>query len=388
MAVDKHICVVLVIDDLEYGGAQRQVVELANNMDRSRFDVHLCTLSEYVPLGDQIKDVSDRLHIVAKKHKCDVTVPTRLARLLKSVKADIVHSYLFSADIASRLAGRLAGTPVIIGSERNARYCPKRRHVLAYKLTGSCVDLIIANSRAGAEFNSKAFGQPESKYRVVYNGVDTSRFKPRDPSAARAELGLSMSDRVIGVVASFKPQKNHAMLLRAFQRVLASCPHARLLLIGDRLYGGMNGTKNYQVEMDALIDELGIRARCTFLGNCDDVERVYPACDVTALSSLYEGTPNVLLESMACGVPVVATSVSDNPYVVQEGKTGFLIALNDTDRMAECIGMLLSNDSLRREMGKNAAKWVEEQFSVKQLARNTEAVYLEALGTARRQRAV
>lgn len=376
--------VLLVIDDLEYGGAQRQVVELANGLDGNRVDVHVCTLSDYVPLGDQLRDSRRRLHIIEKKSKVDWTVVPRLSRLLRSLKVDVVHSYLFGADIASRLAGRLAGTAVIIGSERNARYSPKRRHVLAYKLTGSCVDLIIANSRAGAVFNSRAFGQPGSKYRVVYNGVDTLRFQPQDQDAIRAELGLPPGDRIVGVFASFKPQKNHGMLLQAFQRVLVSCPHARLLLVGDRLYGGMNGTDKCHAEMDALIDELGIRPRCTFLGNRCDVERLYPACDITALSSLYEGTPNVLLESMACGVPVVATDVSDNSYVVKDAETGFLVALNDVRTMAERIGMLLCNEPLRRGMGENAVQWIGERFSVKQLARNTEAVYLEALRSARR----
>ena len=106
---NKRTCVVLVIDDLEYGGAQRQVIELANNIDPERFEVHVCALSNYVPLGKRLKDSERRLHTVPKMNKFDFTVVPRLARLLKSVNADVVHSYLFSADIASRLAGRLAG---------------------------------------------------------------------------------------------------------------------------------------------------------------------------------------------------------------------------------------------------------------------------------------
>jgi len=98
---NKRICVVLVIDDLEYGGAQRQVVELANNMDQDRFDVHVCTLSDYVPLGKQLRNSKDKLHTIVKKNKIDATVVPRLARLLKSLNADIVHSYLFAATIAS-----------------------------------------------------------------------------------------------------------------------------------------------------------------------------------------------------------------------------------------------------------------------------------------------
>ncbi len=379
-----RLCVVLVIDDLEFGGAQRQVVEVANNMDPARFDVHVCTLSDYVPLGSQLRDSATKLHTIVKKHKMDFGVVLRLARMVRTLHADIVHSYLFSADIASRMAGRLAGTPVVIGSERNTDYLPKKRHVLAYRLTRGCVDLTIANSRAGAQFNSKTYGQPIADYRVVYNGVDTERFKPQDKTAARAGLGIAASNHVVGVFASFKPQKNHAMALRAFARVLLSFPDARLLLVGDQLYGNMNGTADYHSRMEALIDELGIRQHCMFLGNRSDVELIYPACDVTVLSSWYEGTPNVLLESMACGVPVVATNVSDNSYVVKEGETGCVVELEDEEGMARRIEQLLTDAERRREMGQKARDWMATEFSLERLARNTEAVYLEALGRKRR----
>lgn len=378
-----RICVVLVIDDLEYGGAQRQVIELANNMDRDRFDVHVCTLSDYVPLGKQLKDSEHRLHIVVKKNKVDFTVVPRLARLLKSLNADIVHSYLFSSDIASRLAGRLAGTKLIIGSERNANYYPKKRNILAYKLTRRCVDLTIANSKAGAQFNSKTFGQPASDYRVVYNGVDTDRFRPRNRDQMRDELGIPLQSRVIGTFASFKSQKNHTMLLRAFKKVLASFPDAQLLLVGHQLYGNMMDTGDYKSKTERLINELGIRNQCTFLGNRDDVERIYPTCYVTALSSLYEGTPNALLESMACGIPVVATNVCDNSYVVKEGETGFLVEVGDVERMAGQIQVLLENEILRRKMSQEARDWILQKFSIKQLVTNTESVYLETLNGKR-----
>lgn len=375
----RRICVVLVIDDLEYGGAQRQVIELANNMDQDRFDVHVCTLSNYVPLGRQLRDSERKLHTIVKKNKVDFTVVPRLARLLKSLNADIVHSYLFAADIASRLAGRLAHTELIIGSERLANYSPKKRHILAYRLTRGCVDLTIANSKAGADFNSKMYGQPASDYRVVYNGVDTERFRPRDRMAIRNELGIPLEKRVIGVFASFKPQKNHSMLFRAFRIILDSFQDTQLLIVGDQLYGNMMGTGDYNTRMDNLIDELGIRHQCTFLGNREDVELIYPACDITVLSSLYEGTPNVLLESMACGVPVVATNVSDNSYVVKEGETGFLVELGDVERMADRIQNLLTKDTMRQKMRQKARKWIVDEFSLNQLARKTETIYLEAL---------
>jgi len=382
---NKRICVVLVIDDLEYGGAQRQVVELANNMDQDRFDVHVCTLSDYVPLGAQLRDSKLRLHTVLKKNKFDITVVTRLARLFRSLNADIVHSYLFSADIASRLAGRLAGTKLIIGSERSPYSSPKKRNILAYKLTRTCVDLVIANSKTGAQFNSRTFGHPACDYRVIYNGVNTERFRPQSNIGIRKELNIPVEKKVIGIFASFKHAKNHAMLLRAFKKVLYRFPDTQLLLVGDQLagniqiYGEIKGTSDYHGRMEVLIDELGIRDRCSFLGNRDDVERIYSACDITVLPSRSEGTPNVLLESMACGIPVVATKVCDNSYIVEEGKTGFLVELGDDAGMADRLQALLADSTMRHQMGQEARNWVVGEFSLSQLARKTESVYMQAL---------
>jgi len=141
----------------------------------------------------------------------------------------------------------------------------------------------------------------------------------------------------------------------------------------------MNGTRNYQTQMEHLIDELGIRPRCTFLGNRNDVEQIYPACDITVLSSLYEGTPNALLESMACSIPVVATNVSDNSHVVKEGETGFLVQVDDAEGMGKRMKMLLDNDGVRHDMGRKAREWVVREFSIRQLVSRTETIYLEAL---------
>ena len=382
---NRPICVVLVIDDLGYGGAERQVVELANNMDPARFDVHICVLSKHVPLSNVLRDAEHRLHIIERRSRLDCGVILRLSRMLRVLRADIVHGYLFIAEISTRLAGRLAGTRVVIGSERNSNKALCRSHTFANRLTGRCVDAIVANSYAGAESNSRIFRRPPSDYRVVHNGVDAERFQPRDGKATRQSLGLSPECPVIGVFANFKPQKNHAMLFRAFRQVLDLHREARLLLIGERPADSRGRLNAYKAQLDGLIDELQIRDRCIFLGHREVVEDLYPACDVTVLASLYEGTPNVLLESMACGVPVIATDVSDNGYIVKDGRDGYLVAVGDDAALADRMHLLLSNEALRAEMGKEARNRILGEFSTKRLGEKMETVYLELLNRKRGQ---
>ncbi len=373
--VGRPIRVLLVISNLEYGGAQRQVVELSNNLDRQRFDVHVCSLSDYVPLGAEIRDASIRLHVIQKRHKFDVTVIPRLARLLKSLEVDIVHSYLFDAEIAVRLAGRMAGSAAIVGSERNADYHLKRRQLAAYRLTRRCVDLIIANSQAGADFSSRTLGYDPSMYRVVHNGVDVSRFIPIDGRRVKEDLGIAENELVVGMFASFKRQKNHPMLLGAARRVLDKSPMVRFVFVGDMLYAGMHGSDTYTALTHRLVDDLGLRNRCLFLGNRRDVADLYCACDVTVLPSLFEGTPNVLLESMACQIPVIATDVSDNARIVRDGQTGFLVPLGNEGQLADRLLDLLTQGDLRRTMGQAGRAWVSEEFSTGALVRKIGEIY-------------
>jgi glycosyltransferase involved in cell wall biosynthesis len=377
--INKRICLVLVVDDLGYGGAERQVVELANSMDCNRFDVHVCSLSDHVPLGNELIDSGHRLHIVKAMGRYDFTVVPRLAYLLRKLKADIVHGYLFTAEIVCRLAGRLAGTKLVVGSERNADRAIRKRHILGLKLTHRSVDIIVANSNAGVESNRKIFGRRVSDYRVIHNGVDTNRFKPMNGTTVRQRLQLPLQCPVIGVFANFKKQKNHAMLFRAFKLVLEDLPEARLLLVGDKIFSNKSKSNSYKAQLDRFIDDIMIRDQCVFLGHQKNTEFLYPTCDITALSSIHEGTSNALLESMACGVPVIATNVGDNKYIIKEGEVGYLVMIDDEVEMAYRMKSLLSNNALRKEMGRKARDWVQAKFSNKQLAKKMEAVYMEFL---------
>ncbi len=371
--------VLLLVSDLEFGGAQRQVIELANQMDPDRFKVHVATLADYVPLADALRDRDARLHLVRKRHKFDFCVVQKLVRIMRRLDVVVLHTFLFDAEFFGRIAGRLAGVSAIIGSERNTDYVPLRRHRWAFALTRSCSDAIIANSNAGADFNSRTFRVSRSRYYVVRNGVDTERFHPRETKALRHKLGLADDHRVGGMFASFKEQKNHPYLLRAARRIVDQMPEVRFLFVGDELYLGMSDSVSYSKTVQTLVDNLGLRENCLFLGNQSDVENYYPLCDLTVLPSLFEGTPNAALESMASGVPVVATNVSDNADVIPDGKAGFLVPLVDEAVLAERICLLLGDEKLRASMGINARAWAQSQFCGRRLAEQTAAVYEEVL---------
>jgi glycosyltransferase involved in cell wall biosynthesis len=370
--------VLIVISNLGFGGAERQVVEFANSVDRCDLDLQLCSLSADVPLAAQLRERS-RLHILPKRGKYDLSVIPRLARLLREQRIDVVHGFLFDAEIAAALAGRLAGVRAIVGSERSSKYSLSKVQRIAYRLVRGLFDRVVANSSAGAQFNRQELGLAEEKYRVVRNGVDVQRFRPMDRQAARTMLGIGARERVVGMFATFKWQKNHALLLQAAQLALPRCPELRLLFVGDTLTGNFDGSASYAHSMQALTDALGLRAAATFLGNRTDLPELYAACDVTALPSLLEGTPNAALESMACGCPVIATDVGDNAIVVPHRRAGLIVPLGDPLALAAAMLEVLDDSSWRAELAANARQWAESEFSLRALSTNMLRVYRELL---------
>jgi len=367
--------VLIVISNLEFGGAQRQIVELVNNIDQKQFEIAVCSLSEYVPLASQFKS-GIALHIIHKKFKFDFSVVLKLAKLIRKEQFDVIHSYLFDAEIATRLAGKLSCSGIkIIGSERNANYVLKPIQKFAYQLTKYFVDHIIANSHSGAEFNALLTGLPKSKYHVVYNGVDTNRFRPRDKQEIRLVLGIDPHCKLIGMFASFKMQKNHPFLIKSLQQVKQQGPQFKLLLVGDMLYGGLHGSDGYCASVKQQIKDSSFADDVIYLGNRDDIEKIYPACDFTILPSLFEGTPNVLLESMACGVACIATRVSDNDKIIADNKSGYIVEVNDQKMLAEIIFDLLVNTEKLSSLSKNARQSMLECFSSVKLAENMGSIY-------------
>ncbi len=373
------ITIVIVVSSLDFGGAERQIIQLVNASQHDPLiKYYIVSLSNVVPLAEKLLQ-PNQLHIIQKRFKFDLSVPFRLAAFLRAVNANIVHGYLFDAEIAARIAGRLANVNVIFGSERNTNYHIKLSHKIAYRLTKSMRDYCIANSSSGAQFNAKELGYPEKHYHIIYNGVDSELFKPRPRIEALQALGLDPELFWVGTFASFKERKNHPMLLRAAALLLKEHPDIRYVWVGDELAGDQQGSHDYKLSILRMIETLGLKNHIHLLGNRSNVQSIYPACDLTVLPSRIEGTPNVALESMASGVPVIATDVSDNTYIIPDGIAGRIVKLNDDIALASAISELKCNNKLRVQFATNARNWVEQQFSLSQLASKTNTIYSDLI---------
>ena len=196
--------------------------------------------------------------------------------------------------------------------------------------------------------------------------VDLQQFRPDGPTSLREELGIAPDARVVTVIGNINPQKGHEYFLAAAAQVYREHPDLVVVLAGH-LY---DGHREYFARLQNQAEQAGMMVGrdVHFLGSRSDIPNVLRASDVFALASVpnSEGMPTVILEAMACGVPVVATDVAAVREAVDDGHTGFVVPSLDVDAMANRLRLLLSNDQLRARLGLAARTRAEQSFSLKQ----------------------
>lgn len=365
LAQDGRIRVLFVIRQLDYGGAERQLVELATRLPRELFDVRVCCLCPPGPLAGELEQNGIRVMSTYKKPGALSTCSWALLSIVREFRPAVLHSYLFSANWRSLPVGRLAGVPLVVTSVRNVDIHARRILTLGEKLFAGLNDRVIANAEAVKEYVADQHGIPRDRITVVHNGVAEDRVRPQ------RELGVRPSSgHVVGMIASLSPKKRHETFLQAARIVRETHPDVRFLMVGD-------GPLREALESRAR--ELGISDAVNFAGSTHDVAGVLASMDVSVLTSTKEGCSNVIIESMAAAVPVVVTDAGGNRELVVDGVTGFIVPIDDSEAVAERIERLLSDPDLRRTMGGNGADRVRERFTVERMVADTADFYMKTL---------
>jgi glycosyltransferase involved in cell wall biosynthesis len=214
---------------------------------------------------------------------------------------------------------------------------------------------------------------PPGRSRVIVNGIDPARGCATIERAplSRRQLGLEADAPVIGTVARFDPIKDLDVLLRAFARLLQRVPRAQLLVVGD-------GPES--ARLHGLAENLGVRPRVVFAGLIPDAVRCLPLVDLYASASRREGLPLALLEAMACERAVVATRAPGHVDVVEDGVTGVLVPVGDSERLAAAAGALLEDPARRRALGQAGRHRVESRFTLARMVAAVADLYREAAG--------
>ncbi len=352
------------ITELDVGGAEKALVELATRLNRAAWQPQVACLSGRGPLGADLVQRGIPVHFLDAAWKLNPRALWRLRRLVR--QADIVHSFLFHANMAARLAAVGTGAIVVCSARVAERSRPGRRRLEC--LTHRLVDAEVCVSNGVRDFFASG-GFPRRKLIVIPNGVDVARFAGRDP-AFKARLGIKPEAPLVATIGRLHPQKGMEFFIRAAASLRRSRPECHFLIVGS---GPLEGY------LRAAAKGLNLEGALAFLGLCDDVPAILRATDVFVLASLWEGMPNVVLEAMAAGVPVVATRVEGTVDLIEHNETGLLVMPRDVPGLVSAIQRVLGEPGLGERLGRAAQERVRTQFPLDAMVRRYEALYAELL---------
>ena len=373
-----NVRILYCIDSVGYdAGTERQLAEIIKHIDKDRFDVHLCCFEE----GPRIREL--------REHCTPLILPVRrlytlnafrqirrLRRYINEQGIDVIHTFMVKAGIVGVLAARKSLCKAVIGSRRNMGYWLTPFYLRLFRYLDRHTTRLLANSERAKEFVVRTERVPPKKVDVLYNGVDMAKYACGAGAPATADwLGIPGDAKVVGIVANFRPVKDHALFLRAAREIAARVPEAAFLLVG---------TGPLREELARLAADLGISNKVFFTDGRGAVPGYLARMSVGCLTSHSEGFSNAILEYMAAGLPVVATDVGGNAEAVEDDATGVIVPGRDPADFAKPVIALLKDDAGRADMGRRSLERCREMFDIRASVRRHEDYYASlAEGTKR-----
>ena len=376
-----HLRVAYAIDSLAAsGGTELHAVRLAEHMARTGTSVSLVTLNSDGPMRARYSAAGIEIHpfpVRSLVGRSAVAQARSMAAFFRAGRFDVVHAHDCYTNFLATLAGRMAGVPLVIASKRWTQHLWPQ-HAWTNRIAFRAAHLVVANSEAVAETVHRDEWVARGRIHVTPNFLDASAFEVPPPEARRTlrlSLGYGDDDVVFVILAQLRVEKDHGLLLRAFERVVRTHPAARLLVVGD-------GPERERIE--AAIASRSLGASVHMSGHSSSPRALLAAADVCVLSSQHEGFPNALMEGMAVGRPVVATAAGGVVDAVRDGETGLLSPVGDEEKLADNLTRILSDETLRRRLGMGARADMEARFGAAAAIQKLQALYHANLLESRR----
>lgn len=359
-----------VITSLGFGGAEREVARMAARLMNAGDCCEVVCVCEEGHLASEVRAKGVSVVSLGCGKSPGLTGVLRLTAYLKASKPDVAHSHLINW---APLCGRLAGVPAVVSTEHGLSLWKSGLRIAFDRTMARFADKIVVVAGAVRETRVNRWGIPAEKLVVIPNSVDLSRFDfDIDRDAVREELHASDGPLMVAV-GHLTAVKGHSCLLQAAKRVVETVPGTVLSLVGD---GPLLD------ELAAQAEELGISDSVRFLGYRQDVESILKSADVFVMSSLREGTSIAVLEAMAAGLPVVATAVGGNPEVIEDGKSGILVPVQDPAALGDALLRVLSEPEFAASLAKAARARVEAEYSAETNLARLRTLYSDILGGA------
>lgn len=358
----------IVTDEMEVGGTQRQIVELGRSIDRSAFDISVVYFRSGSRHVDELRELGIDVFRIPRRGKLDLLFFFELCQHIRRHDYDVIHAFSFSGELWSWLANSVAGSARFVGSIRSVYewYSPWQWAVKGLITRNSAA--LVANSRAGAEHAALHMGLRRQTVDVVHNCI---RLPPEHVlDRTNADSGETEKGIRVLFVGRLVKHKNIECLLHAFLIVLRAIPDAKLEIVGD-------GPQRSAIE--GLIVELDLGGHVTLFGEQTDVPRFLRECDVFVSTSYREGLSNAIMEAMSYGRPVVASNVGGNSELIEHDRSGMLFPADDHESLAAMLIELNRNPEKRAELGINARNAMTRCHDARRMAAEMERIYERCL---------
>src|ERR1700682_5438699 len=356
--------VFLMINNFETGGSERQFTNLARSLDHQKFRLHLGCINAIGGFLEGFEEVQS-FELGGSLYRFQsMKTRWRLARHLRDQNVAIAHAFDSYTNLTLIPAARMAHIPVVIGSQRQIGDLLTRAQSYAQAAVFRLCDRVVCNSRAAADRLINQ-GLSERKVVVIGNGLPPRAFAKTEAALVRVPGRLR-----VGMIARMNWRyKNHHIFLNVAARLCGKIADLEFVLAGD-------GPLRPELEKQA--EELGIADRVGFLGDRKDIPELLASLDVSVMPSASESLSNVILESMAAGLPVVATSVGGNRELVTSER-GMLVPEGDESALYRSLENLLGETELRTRLGENALRFAQANFTIEQIRKQYESLYSELL---------
>jgi glycosyltransferase involved in cell wall biosynthesis len=367
------ISVMFPVNFLGVGGAEQQLLELVKGMDKSRFKPFVVTLYPGGELYEEIQQIPDvEIATVNRKGKLDFLVLSRMFSLLRRNKIDIIQPFSTPAALFGLLSALVNLTPVKIMTERGGFRAGNSLGFQFYQKMQDYLtrftNLVVANSEAGKDYLISR-GIDPARIKVIYNGINIKRLVPdlKKVEQIMNQMNVPENGKVIGMVASFFPDKDHSMFIKGAKIIHQSVPQTKFALLGE---GPLRPS------MESMVKEYGLESAFIFFGSQRDIASYISCFNISCLcADDSEGCSNVILESMALGKPVVATDGGGNRELVKNTNTGLLVPMQDHQAFATAVLTYLKEPDQARETAKRAQKMVLERFGLSRMVHDYEQLY-------------
>jgi glycosyltransferase involved in cell wall biosynthesis len=359
--------VLYLITELDVGGAERILFDLVTHLDRAKYNPAVACLTGHGDVGRMLEKAGVPVHYLDMRGKYDLRLLFTLPRLLRELNIQILHTFLYHANITGGLAGRRAGVPVRIASVHMLEF--RRGRLFGERRSGRRFDRVVCVSRTVREHMLDKGRIPDEKLVLIPNGIDLKRFAVPRPdqvrTSIREELNIPLDAPVFITVARFHPEKGPEDLVEVIRLILSNEQTAHFVVVGD----GWQGDE--AEELTFSLSELSERVH--FTGVRQDVPRLLTAADVFVFTSPCEGLGLAVLEAMAAGVPVAAFDV---PGIREAaGEYAALVEYGDCAALADSAIKLARDPASARALIEGAHRRVRDEFSLEKMVAQTAQLY-------------